>query len=178
MATKKAAGLGEIARSKMFNIDYAKNATKLWEGNLFFADCNVGATSPEAYGGYYNWGMSEEHTAENSSIYNEGTVTLTGEDDTATKLWGANWRMMTKEELEKLKGFGSWNSNGLLCESPDYENNTIFLPAAYSGYGRYWSSTPNAEKDAYHLLFTVRFSPDECVQFVSLRGYFFGFSCA
>ncbi|MCQ2056984.1 MAG: hypothetical protein MJY75_02105, partial [Bacteroidaceae bacterium] len=46
MATKKAAGLGDITRSKIFNIDYENNATKLWKGDLFIADCNVGATSP------------------------------------------------------------------------------------------------------------------------------------
>ena len=156
MATKKAAGLGEIARSKMFNIDYAKNATKLWEGNLFFADCNVGATSPEEYGGYYAWGGSQNKVDD----HNTGTVALSGTDDTATKLWGSNWRMMTKEELEKLDSFGSWSGNGRLCESADYEGNTVFLPAAgyinlvgsltYQGTsGYYWSSKADGSSAAY-----------------------------
>ena len=161
MATKKAAGLGTIERSTIFNIDYAKNATKLWAGNLFFADCNVGATSPEAYGGYYCWGGNIDKDPD--SEYKSGESVLSGTDDTASTLWGSNWRMPTSDELTTLKGFGSWNSNGLLCESPDYENNTVFLPAAgSSNYGNdsgqgvrgyYWSSTPNGSYNACGLVF-------------------------
>ena len=161
MATKKAAGLGEIARSKIFNIDYAKNATKLWAGNLFIADCNVGATSPTDAGGYYTWGGS---TSKNFNDQNTGTDALSGDTDTAYKLWGSNWRMPTSDELTTLKDLGLWNGNGLLCESADYADNTVFLPAAgycqygtqgNTSYGYYWSSTPNSNNSnqAYRLYF-------------------------
>ena len=157
MATKKADGLGLIARSKIFNIDYKKNATKMWKGNLFIADCNVGATSPEDYGGYYAWGGSQNKIDD----HNTGSSALSGDTDTATKLWGSNWRMMTSDELETLNGLGSWNVNGLLCKSTDYDNNTVFLPAAgefYNGvvcsnYGTYRSSTPFGDDLAGNLGF-------------------------
>ena len=148
MATKNAAGLGEIARSKIFNIDYAKNATKLRAGNLFFADCNVGATSAEEYGGYFAWGGSQDKFDD----HNTGTSALTGDTDTAYKLWGSNWRMMAINELTMINNLGSWDGNGLLCKSPDYEGNTVFLPAAgcydsgqvnsQGSIGYYWCSTP------------------------------------
>ena len=156
MATKKATGLGDIARSKIFNIDYAKNATKLWAGNLFFADCNVGAKSAEEYGGYYAWGGSQDKVDDHYT----GTSALTGNTDTAYKLWGENWRMPTYDELKKLGGYGKWNKNGWLCASLDYEGNTVFLPAAdcYNGvdqgrWGYYWSTKPEYSIYAYYLEF-------------------------
>ena len=156
MATKKADGLGDIARSKIFNIDYKKNATKMWEGNLFVADCNVGATSSTDFGGLYSWGGNRDKNEQ--CAYTE---TLAGETDTATKLWGSNWRMPTSAELGKLVGFGTWGTRGMLFESPDYEGNTVWLPAAgcyiegetlgQGNIGYYRSKTPNGEYDAYIL---------------------------
>ena len=156
MATKKADGLGDIARSKIFNIDYKKNATKMWEGNLFVADCNVGATSSTDFGGLYSWGGNRDKNEQ--CAYTE---TLAGETDTATKLWGSNWRMPTSAELGKLVSFGTWGTRGMLFESPDYEGNTVWLPAAgcyiegeTSGQGNigyYRSKTPNGEYNAYIL---------------------------
>ena len=156
MATKKADGLGKIARSTIFNIDYKKNATKMWEGNLFVADCNVGATSSTDFGGLYSWGGNRDKNEQ--CAYTE---TLSGETDTATKLWGSNWRMPTSAELGKLVGFGTWGTRGMLFESPDYEGNTVWLPAAgcyiegetlgQGNIGYYRSKTPNGEYNAYVL---------------------------
>ncbi len=80
MATKKAAGLGDITRNKIFNIDYENNATKLWEGVLFIADCNVGATSPEEYGGYVRLGLA--HTTK--KIYNSQAILISPQSSGAT----------------------------------------------------------------------------------------------
>ena len=169
MATKKVDGLGEIGRSKIFNIDYAKNATKMWEGNLFVADYNVGATSATEYGGYYCWG----NTAEQSTSW----TGVSGTNDIATELWGSNWRMPTKAEqgylLDATKCTATWvtnynngSKNGLWVQGlagTAYATNSIFLPAA--GYcdgnnffgqgvgGRYWSSTPDGTFNVYRLYF-------------------------
>lgn len=177
MATKKAAGLGDITRSNIFNIDYENNATKLWEGDLFIADCNVGATSPEEYGGYYCWGNSDDQSKTWTGTYYKEDIQLTGDSDIATKLWGNNWRMPTKEELKSLKDLGSnesYKNHILTCNSKVYSG-SVSLPAA--GYyddngfhheknynntdwitGCYWSSTPNNSHnddayDAYYLSF-------------------------
>ena len=93
-----------------------------------WAACNVGATKPEEYGGYYAWGETEKTTYDwstykwcngssttltkynNSSSY--GTVdnktTLDPEDDVAHVKWGGNWRMPTKAEQDELLNNCTW----------------------------------------------------------------------
>ena len=159
MATKKVDGLGDIARSKIFNIDYKKNATKMWEGNLFIADCNIGATSLTGRGGLYCWGGTTDKDPESAYCPDEKL----GDNDTATKLWGSNWRMPTKEELTKLRGLGTWKysptyaGDVLECTSTVYSGNTVTLPSPgywYGNdtqeaglYGHYWSSESDPMQD-------------------------------
>ena len=172
MATKKAAGLGDIARSKMYNINYEKNAVKLWAAGPYFAKYNVGVTDgkAESYGGYYAWGGSQDRDYD----HNTGSAVLTGNNDTATKLWGSNWCMPKQEELGKATGgllnectcvwtnYNNTGVNGLLCTGKDdYASNSVFLPAAGfcdygvfgQGSGGYWSSTPFGSDIAYRLFF-------------------------
>lgn len=188
MATNKAAGLGTIARSKMLHIDYAKNATKLWAGNIFFANWNLGATSATEYGGYYYWGgtANQELDPERPSDYDLSFKNLEGDKDTATKLWGRNWRMPTGAEFQALINdctctWTSQNSvNGLLCTGKgNYASCSIFLPAA-GGYfeytddknagdgGPYWSASVNENEDILRLYFN---SSELYVQGVSLPNY-------
>ncbi|MDO4823963.1 MAG: FISUMP domain-containing protein, partial [Bacteroidales bacterium] len=140
-----------------------------------FAEYNVGATSVAEYGGYYCWGGTYKNGPAISwnDDHNTGTLELshTGEDitDTATKLWGSNWRMPTQAELNALinstncdvewidgtnKKYKDTNITGLLCTGKGaYASNSVFLPAAgycydgsvnnQSNYGFYWSSTPD-----------------------------------
>ena len=121
-----------------------------------WATCNVGATKPEEYGGYYAWGETEEKYdydwytykwcngspstmtkyCTNSSF---GTVdnktTLALEDDVAHVKWGGTWRMPTKAEQDELRNNCTWswttlNSvNGYKVTSKT-NGNSIFLPAA------------------------------------------------
>ena len=146
------------------------NWIQLWENGPKFAEYNIGATSATDYGGYYEWGGSTNKNK--GTNYNEGTVELTGDNDTATKLWGSNWRMPTKAELQALINSSNvnmqWTGSGYkFTGQGDYSSNSIFLPAAgYYDYeagdvfvqgsnGYYWSSTPNADDSdcAYYLGF-------------------------
>ena len=97
--------------------------------------CNEGASSPEAYGGYYTFGqVSTAPTLDQIKELLDNTTSVW------TQLNGVNGRKFT-------------GSNGGI----------IFLPAAgrvwdgkLSGVGtggRYWSSTPNDEYNAYGLDF-------------------------
>ena len=148
---------------------------QLWKGGPKWATINVGVTSTTAtgdaaYGGLYRWGGSNNMRSNTSASddHNTGTSTLSGTDDTATKLWGSNWRMPTQAELQDLINKCTWSSfsSGYTLTGKDgYSSNSIFLPAAgYFNYnnktvnnagsnGNYWSSAPNGSNNAYNLNF-------------------------
>ena len=148
------------------------NWVQLWENGPKFAEYNVGAENSKAedYGGYYNWGMSDVQTSSNFEDYKSGESPLTGDDDTATKLWGSNWRMPTQDELQGLIDNCNveWTTVGgkdgrKFTGKGAYASNSVFLPAAdycyqgtvleQIGSGNYWSSTPNGSSRAYCLYF-------------------------
>lgn len=139
---------------------------QLWEDGPKFAEYNVGANSAEGDGGYYCWGGS---TNRNTGSSKQGACSsLTGDDDTATKLWGRNWRMPTRDELqglidncdsgaEKLNGVTGIRYRG----KGIYAGNSIFLPFAGDGnlnhgaFGYYYSSeSDNDTKKPFRLVET------------------------
>lgn len=150
--------------------DIEVNWVQLWENGPKFAEYNVGVTDgkAESYGGYYCWGSSIDK--DQSAAYKSGTDPLTGTDDTATNLWGSEWRMPTKAELDGLLANCdvAWTTvNGVngrkFTGKGDYASNSVFLPAAGYCYlggvldqgvrGDYWSSTPKGSDYAYNLSF-------------------------
>lgn len=130
---------------------------------LLWAECNVGATTPEGYGNFYAWGMVDtvsEYLWEQYSLgdnngesgyvlykYNTaewyGTVdnllTLQASDDVATQTLGDGARIPTKAEwLELLNNTTSaWTTvNGVNGRKFTASNgHSIFLPAAGGMYG-------------------------------------------
>ena len=131
-----------------------------------WASCNVGATQPWEYGGYYAWGETEEKSGYYQIgylYYNNGSYINIGSDisgtqyDVATVKWGGAWRMPTKAEQDELcnKCTCTWTTlngvNGYRVTGPN--GNSIFLPAAgyrdetgvfYRGsHGNYRSSSLN-----------------------------------
>lgn len=148
---------------------------------LKWATCNVGASSPEEYGGYYAWGETEEKRNyhfdtykwcyASKKYYHEycmtkyctdsfyGTVdnktVLDTSDDVAHVKWGGSWRIPTRDEIDELINYCTWerttynNVNGMIVSAPN--GNCFFLPAA--GYchhmeirkcelvGAYWSAS-------------------------------------
>ena len=126
-----------------------------------WATCNVGASSPEEYGGYYAWGETEEkedyswstYKWFSGNIYSNYTFTkyntnismdvvdnktvLDPEDDVAHVKWGGTWRMPTEAEQDELCNNCTWTwttQNGVEgCRVTSKTNgNSIFLPA--TGY--------------------------------------------
>ena len=121
-----------------------------------WATCNVGATSPEEYGGYYAWGETEEKDNYDWSTYKwcngsydtmtkyctdsyYGTVdnktVLDPEDDVAHVKWGGSWRMPTRAEQDELRNNCTWTwttQNGVkgYKVTSKTNGNSIFLPAA------------------------------------------------
>ena len=135
-----------------------------------WATCNVGASSPTAYGNYYGWGETTTKSSytEDNYTYTGNPTTLPSSADAATANWGSGWRMPTYNEMNELKNncTVTWTTqsgvNGSLFTGPN--GNSIFLPAAGSrndtslggagsnGYYRSSSLTSNAS-NAWFLYF-------------------------
>lgn len=103
-----------------------------------WATCNVGATSPEEFGGNYAWGeiVEKDEYSELNYKWNDVTKTpkskyasyyikkynndedygivdnkyvLESSDDVATQTWGEEWRMPTYEEWNELRESCKWS---------------------------------------------------------------------
>ena len=145
-----------------------------------WACCNVGANTPEEYGGYYSWGEIEEKNYYNwgsythcdgaiNTCHNLGSDIAGSLHDVAFVKWGAEWVMPSYDQFKELLDncFGKWTNingvNGYLFTS--LNGGAIFLPAAgyrwdsdlYDGGddGYYWSSLqhPSESNSAYYLIF-------------------------
>lgn len=131
-------------------------------GGTKWACCNVGASAPEEYGGYYAWGEIEtkndydEDTYKYRYDYHDLGSNISGTQyDVAHVFWGGEWNMPTSAEYVELK-------DNCKCESIIYNGvkgykmsgpngNSIFLPAAGLYIGTkivhcetrsyYWSDT-------------------------------------
>ena len=162
------------------NLD-SQTKVQLWAGGPCWADRNIGASKPWKYGSYFWWGDKNGHRSgynfwsDNSAIYtygksvaelqSAGWVTSGGvlapAHDAAHVKWGGGWRMPTDSELDALISNCDWTwttLNGVkgyvIHGRGAYASNSIFLPAAGSGFGSgryspgsnggYWSSTPSS----------------------------------
>lgn len=130
-----------------------------------WATCNVGASLPYEYGGYYAWGETSEKTEYSRDTYkfynksqHEYTYILddiTGTSyDVARVKWGGTWRMPTKKEMEELVKKCNWkwttynDVHGYLVTSSN--GKSIFLPAA----GYYDKEIERADKSGSYLTST------------------------
>lgn len=138
-----------------------------------WACCNVGAHSPEEFGGYYAWGETEEKSCEiyydaestykycyehtfydEYGAYSEYIYIHIGDDiagtsyDVAHVKWGGGWRMPSAEQMDELINIcqSSWISqNGVYGRVFVGPNgNCVFLPE-----GCYRSSTLYQEAPPY-----------------------------
>ena len=134
-----------------------------------WATCNVGASTPTAFGNYYAWGETSMKTTytEDNYTYTGNPTTLPSSVDAATANWGTGWRMPTQTEMQELidNCTATWTTqsgvNGCLFTGPN--GNSMFLPAA--GYrldselygagfnGVYWSSSLYSGNRAWVLGF-------------------------
>ena len=150
-----------------------------------WACCNVGASTPEGYGGYYAWGETEEKTTYHWSTYihcdgSSSTCYDLGSDIAGTKYdvahvqWGDSWVMPSREQLDELRNNCTYEwtmVNGVNGEKFTSKANdgSIFLPAAgirmndgldYAGSGGYyWSSTQNPSRS--YGAYCLNFSPSD-----------------
>lgn len=161
-----------------YNVSYKAKEEAEDEGidlglSVNWAQCNVGANSPEEAGDYYAWGETStktSYTRDNCVMWRKSMTDISATSyDAAYVNVGSNWRMPTKEELEELRNncYWTWTTqndvNGYLVTSKN--GNSIFLPAhgikmnselSYDGNeGGYWTSTPlnDVSACAYHFYY-------------------------
>ncbi len=129
-----------------------------------FACCNVGASAPWEYGGYYSWGETEEKDSyswddylyrEDYDSYQDIGDDISGTDyDIAQVKWGGGWHLPTADQTQAL--IDNCSSEWIRFNGVDgrmfYGRNgrSLFLPAAgmkgydddeAGGSGHYWLST-------------------------------------
>ena len=120
-----------------------------------WATCNVGASKPEEYGGYYAWGETTEKDDYSWETYKwcdgdeysltkyctdsyygkiDNRTQLAPADDVAHVKWGGTWRMPTNEEIKELLKECTWqwtSRRGVDGYRVIGSNGkSIFLPAA------------------------------------------------
>lgn len=146
--------------------DGNKSWVQLWEDGPKFATCNLGANSPQDFGGAFTWGGKIDYTTapDDELYYKTGMDNLSGEDDTANAIWGTNWRMPTIFEYEEINNhcyLSVTKVNGvrgvLLRGKGYFFINSIFLPLVYTWYLEqwhffdhilYWTSTVAPDDDS------------------------------
>lgn len=128
--------------------------------SVYWADCNVGASSPEDYGDYYAWGETEtkdefiwktykwcttgrydgdeyftKYCTDSKNGRVDNKTTLDPEDDVAHVKWNGKWRIPTQAEMEELINNCTWTlttMNGVsgYTAKSKINSKTIFIPAA------------------------------------------------
>lgn len=161
--------------TKSFELEMDKWVDLGLPSGILWAAWNVGANSPEEYGGYYAWGETEDRNTlaykiEDYKYYNSSTgkcmylgAEISGTSyDVAHVKWGGGARMPTYEEAKELVNNctmkGEWKDSkfiGMHFIGPN--GNSIYLPFAgvkarggtlhrdHEGY--YWTSTYNKSSD-------------------------------
>ena len=155
--------------------------------SVLWAAYNVGASSPEEYGGYYAWGETStksDYTWENYKFYNPSTsyFNFIGSEisgtsyDVAHVQWGGGARMPTLAEVKELVNnctfkYGTYNGvRGNYVTGPN--GNSIFLPFAGNRYrgglssegysGLFWSGNYYDDADGYDACSLYCYKDDGC----------------
>ena len=159
---------------------------------LYWSVCNLGASTPEDYGGLYGWGdPTGENTSTNLNDYPSANppADISGtEYDVVRAMWGNEWRMPSQREFRNLMNscICEWATqkgiSGFLFTSKS-NGNKLFLPRTPERVGTevewydlgsspacdYWTSTLNAKTPERALCFL--FAQDDDFLAISTGGY-------
>jgi uncharacterized protein YjdB len=143
-----------------------------------WADRNIGADGPTAFGDFFSWGELAPKTTYEWSSYQWGTedaitkynyddarTALLPEDDAATVLIGSDWRLPSYYEWYELMESCEWTwddaNKGYTVAGPN--GNSIFFPASgvrpvnetempVGDYGGYWTDRANSQEVSSALI--------------------------
>ena len=152
-------------------IDLGLPSGKKW------ACCNVGAFSPNDYGGYYAWGETMEKTSYTLENYaygnneydciNLGNNISNTSYDAARNVMGAPWCMPTIADFKELDVYCTLQKDAYGCLFTGSNGNCIYVPAAgyisgskikgarpiaYGGEGRYYTGTLSNDASRARIL--------------------------
>ena len=154
---KRGSGVKRLILLNFFRAQAEKKKDEITPGqpvdlglSVKWASWNVGASSPEEYGGYYAWGELNEksdyqwdtyqyYDKENFECKFIGNNISGTQYDVARVKWGGSWRMPTLAECQELIDKCTWTwiiykgVEGNKVTGPN--GNSIFLPAAGSRAG-------------------------------------------
>ena len=154
-----------------------------------WACCNVDASKPEEFGGYYSWGETKTRDVfEPHQGFNSVGLNIAGtEYDVAHVKWGDSWVIPTSAQIEELfyNCTNEWLTengvNGVKFISKK-NGSSIFLPFAGYRLNRgvgdfntcYWSANrhPATNKEAVCLYFSKKNKMDYC----DSKERYFGFT--
>lgn len=158
-----------------------------------WADRNIGASTPEDYGGLYVWGDTigaETLKNDNDYFYKNLPVNISGTIyDLALIKWGGNWRMPTEKEIDELlkNCTSKWDTindvKGFKFTSK--KGKSVFFPA--TGYrswkelkinrqghqGTYWSGTLCEDMGGEGTVYLMQFFYNEAFKTSVSRRYSF-----
>lgn len=136
-----------------------------------WATMNVGASSETDYGNYYQYGKGEaQYAATSGDSYYSGTEDpLAASADTAVQVWGGQWHMPTKAQIEELTAnttyewVTNYKGSGINGGTFTAKNGAVlFFPAAgnwdngsqddVGNFGFYWGSSPGGGMNVAYLL--------------------------
>lgn len=117
-----------------------------------WATCNVGASQPAGYGGYFMWGETEPRAQKKDFDWSRythydssaGAAIDIGSDiagtqyDAAKAILGEGWQLPTKEQWEELKSecnllINKYKGMGMVCEVKRF-NKAIYFPLSGCAY--------------------------------------------
>jgi hypothetical protein len=136
---------------------------------------NVGANSVTDCGNYYMYGMGSKTYDTSDTPYAGTEDPLAASADTASVVWGGQWHMPTKTQIDELANnttyqttsqdgaygmlFTAQNGNSIFLPHSGYYNNSGEL--VYTGLCMYYSSTPH-QQGCWHLVAGNNEGDDYC----------------
>lgn len=159
-----------------------------------WATCNIGASKPEEYGGYYAWGETETkynyywtdyaYGNDENNCQNIGNDIAGTKYDVAHVKWGGSWCMPSEKQFQELADNCRWiwtvrnGVNGHFVTGPN--GASIFLPAAGHRWfeklidtneGLYWSSSLFSDKEGKASYFYFSLAIHESGTFDRCAGF-------
>lgn len=140
---------------------------------LYWSSYNLGATSPEDYGGLYGWadptGEKKSTDLNDYPSANPPTDISGTEYDIARQMWGGNWKIPSNNEMWGLLAYSTeeWTTlNGVqgVKYTSDINGNSIFIPIAPVRTGEsivqgtksyYWLNTLNQDDNSLAATFHI-----------------------